>query len=145
LHLGLITLTALATPAVFELLYALAARMHLPHGYAAALAAVVAAGAVLALAGPFLVPRPMPDALIPLVPADALAQLAATDDTWRAALAVGCLAVWAAAASGLVWLAIQFPQRPAEAEYTRLLVGAPVPRGRIAAGVAAHAFALIRL
>ncbi len=145
LHLLLLALAALAAPAAFELLAALAARMRLPHGYAVALAAGSALAAVIAASAPYLVPRPMPDAAVPLSPIEAVAQLGTTDDGWRAALAAVILVGWTAVAIGLVAVASRHPAPTTTAEYTRMLAGAPVPRGRTAAGVAVHAIALARL
>ncbi|MBN9139671.1 MAG: hypothetical protein J0H23_02480 [Micrococcales bacterium] len=144
-HLVLLAAVALACPAAFELLYGLACRMRLPHGYATGIAAVVLLVAIAALCGPFLVPRPLPEAPFPLSPVEATAQLAATVDPARAAVAGGVLLAWTSVALALGVVAARHPTRVPAAEYTRILTGARLPRGVRAAGVAVHALALVRL
>ncbi|QNO38058.1 hypothetical protein H4J02_03240 [Protaetiibacter sp. SSC-01] len=144
-HLGLLVLAALAIPSAFELVYSAAARARLPHAYAAGAAAVVVLAGLLAASGPYLVPAPRPDAEVPLSPLEAVAQLATTSEPSRALLASAILVAWALVVAALVALALRFPSRLATAEHTRMLVGAPLPRGRVAAGVAVHALALVRL
>lgn len=144
-HLVLIVVAAAACPAMFELLYGLACRARMPHGYAVALAAGTLLAAVAAMCAPALVPRPDLDVPAPLTPVEAAAQLSVATDGGRALVAGAALTGWVAVAAALTVVALRHPVRTPAAEFTRLLAGVAIPRGRGGAGVALHGLQLVRL
>jgi len=148
-HLLVVVLAAVVTPAAFELLYALGGRIRLPHAYAAGAATAVLIVALVAAAGPFLVPRPFADeGLVALSPVEATARLAAARGLEAALVPGGVLLGWVVLAGVLAIVVAQHLPRAATAEYTRLLAGrtaAGLVARRLGAGVAVHALQLVRL
>lgn len=148
-HLLLIGLAAIATPAAFESVYALGCRIRLPHAYAAGAAAVSLLALLAAATAPFLVPRPSTgDALTGISPVEAAAQLAGADALQSAVAPAAVLLGWAVACGVLAIVVARHAPRTATAEFTRLLTRMPPPvaaAGPTAAGVAVHARQLVRL
>ncbi|MCS0500200.1 hypothetical protein [Protaetiibacter mangrovi] len=145
-HLVLLLLTALAIPALFELLYGAACRVQLPHAYAVGAAAVLLLGATVALALPALLPDPRPPSGVgALSPMEAAAVLSAGDDPAALLVAAAVLLVTAAVVGALVALVLRHPPRAVPTEVTRVLVGLPLPRGARAGAIAVHALQLVRL
>lgn len=144
-HLVLIAVTAAGCPAMFELLYGLACRARMPHGYAAALAVGALLAAVVAVSAPALVPRPDLGVPVPLTPVEAAAQLSVTAGGVRVLVAGAVFAGWVVAAAVLSAIALRHPVRTPAAEFTRIFAGVAIPRGRGGAGVALHALQLVRL
>jgi hypothetical protein len=145
-HVLLIVVAAMAAPAAFELLYALACRARVPHAYATGAATVLLVAVLAAVAWPALIPRPPSlGGLAVLSPLEATAQLAAARAPALVLASAAVLLGWAAGAATLAVVVARHPLRTPPAEYTRLLTGAPLPRGPRTAGVAVHGLALVRL
>lgn len=143
-HLVLIAVVAVATPAAFELLYALACRIRLPHAYAAGTSTVALIAGLVGCTAPFLAARPFTGKPVAVLsPVEATAQLAAARTVATAVAPAGVLLGWAVIAVTLaVVVACRLPCVTA-AEFTRFLVG--TPPSRLGAGVAVHAIQLVRL
>src|SRR5690606_28630092 len=143
-HLVLIAVVAIATPAAFELLYALACRIRLPHAYAAGTSTVALIAGLVGCTAPFLAGGPFTGKPVAVLsPVEATAQLAAARTVATAVAPAGVLLGWAVIAVTLaVVVACRLP-RVTAAEFTRFLVG--TPPSRLGAGVAVHAIQLVRL
>jgi hypothetical protein len=143
-HLVLIAVVAIATPAAFELLYALACRIRLPHAYAAGTTTVALIAGLVASAAPFLAPGPFTGAAVAaLSPVEATGHLAAARTVEAAIVPAGVLLGWAVIAVALAVVVARHLPRITTAEFTRFLVGAP--SARLGAGLAVHAIQLVRL
>ncbi|PZQ90757.1 MAG: hypothetical protein DI534_06070 [Leifsonia xyli] len=145
-HLVLLAFAAVACPVAFELVYAGACRLRLPHAYATGAAAIVLIVTLVAVAGPALVPRPYETSgLATLSPVEAVAVLAASDPTAPILAAAASLIAWTLLAAALAVLVVRHPPRARPVDITRALVGMRMPRSERAAAIALHALPLARL